>query len=64
MDRSHGFARWMVENLGVTAIPGSIFFSEQNAYIGKNIMRFAFCKKDEEIEEAGKRLGSKLALKN
>ena len=54
----------MVENLGVTAIPGSIFFSEQNAYIGKNIMRFAFCKKDEEIEEAGKRLGSKLALKN
>ena len=64
MDRSHGFARWMVENLGVTAIPGSIFFGKQNASIGKNIMRFAFCKKDEEIDEAGKRMGSLLELKN
>ena len=48
------FARFLVEEIGVAAVPGSSFYS--NPKDGARQVRFAFCKKDETLIEAGKRL--------
>jgi len=40
--------------VGVAAVPGSSFFSEPA--LGAHLVRFAFCKKLEALEEAGERL--------
>jgi aspartate/methionine/tyrosine aminotransferase len=50
--------RHMVENIGVSAVPGSSFFA--NPEHGKNLVRFCFAKKIETLDAAGERL-SKLA---
>jgi len=42
--------------MGVCAIPPSTFYSPQNKHIAQNYARFAFCKKDEVIDQAHKRL--------
>ena len=47
-------ARWMVEEVGVAAVPGSSFFSDPED--GASLLRFAFCKKIETLREAGRRL--------
>jgi len=47
-------ARHMVENVGVAVVPGFSFFSEPA--LGAHLVRFAFCKKLETLEEAGERL--------
>ncbi len=50
----------LCENLpkdaGVGAIPPSAFYSEAHKHLTKNLVRFAFCKSDEAIVEAGRRL--------
>ena len=51
----HQFAEWMAEHGGVVAIPASPAFTEANRRIAAPYLRFAFCKTDEEIDEAGKR---------
>jgi len=48
------FARYMVEQAGVAAVPGSSFY--QNTTYGCQQIRFCFCKNYETLEEAGKRL--------
>jgi aminotransferase len=48
------FARFLVEEIGVATVPGSSFYS--NPKDGARQVRFAFCKKDETLIEAGKRL--------
>jgi aminotransferase len=48
------FARHMIEHAGVAAVPGSSFFSSPE--LGRKIVRFCFCKKDETLIEAGQRL--------
>ena len=48
------FARHLVEEVGVAAVPGSSFFSEPS--LGAHLLRFAFPKKLETLEEAGQRL--------
>jgi aminotransferase len=50
------FAKWMIEEIGVAAVPGSSFFS--NPADGRSIVRFAFCKKLETLRLAGERLAS------
>lgn len=40
----------------VVAIPCSPFYSEEDAYLGANYVRFAFCKEADMIRDAGKRL--------
>jgi aspartate/methionine/tyrosine aminotransferase len=50
--------RHLVENIGVSAVPGSSFFS--NPADGKNLIRFCFAKKIETLDAAAERL-SKLA---
>jgi aminotransferase len=49
-----GFARYMVEEVGVAAVPGSSFY--HNSASGSQQIRFCFCKNYETLEEAGKRL--------
>jgi aspartate/methionine/tyrosine aminotransferase len=48
------FARYMVQEIGVAAVPGSSFYD--NSLAGSQQIRFCFCKNYETLEEAGKRL--------
>jgi aspartate/methionine/tyrosine aminotransferase len=48
------FARHLVENIGVAAVPGSSFYSRPE--LGANQLRFCFCKKFETLQAAGERL--------
>ncbi len=50
--------RWLPEHAGVAAIPPSAFYS--NPSDGAKLVRFAFCKRKETIEEAIKRLRTAL----
>lgn len=42
--------------IGVVAIPPSAFYAAEHRYLAKNLVRFAFCKTDEALYEAAKRL--------
>jgi aminotransferase len=48
------FSRHMVEDVGVAVVPGSSFFSRPED--GAHLVRFAFCKRLETLEEAGERI--------
>src|SRR6476646_3134846 len=48
------FARYLVKEVGVAAVPGSSFY--RNAAMGRTKLRFCFCKRDETLIEADKRL--------
>ena len=48
------FARYLVKDVGVAAVPGSSFY--QAAAKGRTKLRFCFCKRDETLAEADKRL--------
>lgn len=48
------FAKYLVEQIGVAAVPGSSFFS--HAAAGSHLIRFCFAKKQETLEAAGERL--------
>jgi aspartate/methionine/tyrosine aminotransferase len=47
-------ARYLVEEVGVAAVPGSSFFSRPE--LGSHLLRFAFPKRIDTLEEAGQRL--------
>src|SRR5450631_217128 len=49
------FTRHLVKEIGVAAVPGSSFYRDPQD--GAQQVRFAFCKRDETLDEAGKRLG-------
>jgi aminotransferase len=44
---------YLIEGVGVAAVPGSSFFSEPA--LGRHFLRFAFCKRLETLEAAGER---------
>jgi aminotransferase len=48
------FSHWLTREVGVAPVPGSSFYSEPG--MGRNIVRFAFCKTGDMLEEAGRRL--------
>ncbi len=48
------FVKYLVQDIGVAAVPGSSFYSAGRD--GSQQVRFAFCKRDETLDEAGKRL--------
>ena len=50
------FARHLVETVGVAPVPGSSFYNDPND--GAGLIRFVFCKKDETLDEAARRLAS------
>jgi aminotransferase len=49
-----GFAQHLVKDIGVAVVPGSSFFSDPRD--GRRHVRFAFCKKEETLAEAERRL--------
>ncbi|MEK9519657.1 pyridoxal phosphate-dependent aminotransferase [Streptomyces venezuelae] len=51
---AHAFCRALPERCGVVAIPNSVFYDDPDA--GRSQVRFAFCKKDDVLIEAGSRL--------
>src|SRR5438876_549947 len=48
------FARYLVKDVGVAAVPGSSFY--RNAEAGRTKLRFCFCKQDETLLEADRRM--------
>ncbi len=48
------FAKYLVKEIGVAAVPGSSFYRDSRD--GAQQVRFAFCKKDETLDEAAARL--------
>jgi aminotransferase len=54
------FARYLVKDVGVAAVPGSSFYS--NASLGRSKLRFCFCKRDETLAEADQRLAKLVAV--
>jgi aspartate/methionine/tyrosine aminotransferase len=50
------FARYLVKEVGVAAVPGSSFY--RSAAAGRTKLRFCFCKKDETLAEADRRLST------
>jgi len=49
------FTRYLVQEIGVAAVPGSSFYNDPRD--GTQQVRFAFCKRDETLDEAARRLG-------
>jgi len=49
------FTKYLVKEIGVAAVPGSSFYRDPKD--GARQVRFAFCKKDETLDEAANRLG-------
>ena len=48
------FAYWLTKEIGVAPVPGSSFFSRPE--LGRGLVRFAFCKTEEMLREAARRL--------
>jgi N-succinyldiaminopimelate aminotransferase len=48
--------RYLIKKVGVGAIPPTVFFSEEHKDVVKGLTRFAFCKTEDVIDAAGKKL--------
>ena len=48
------FAKWLTVEHGVASVPGSSFYSK--AELGRTLVRFAFCKTEDMLEQAVERL--------
>ena len=53
------FAHYLVKEVGVAAVPGSSFY--KNASKGRTKLRFCFCKRDETLREADRRMAKLVA---
>ena len=54
------FARYLVKDVGVAAVPGSSFY--KNTAGGRTKLRFCFCKRDETLAEADARFAKLVAV--
>lgn len=50
------FARYLTAEIGVACIPPTFFYSDEHKHIVRKQARFAFCKNDDTLREAGERL--------
>jgi len=50
------FARYLVSEVGVAAVPGSSFYHDPS--LGRTKVRFTFCKRDETLQAAGQKLAA------
>jgi N-succinyldiaminopimelate aminotransferase len=50
------FCRSLPERAGVVAVPTVVFYDPADAHLGRHLVRFAFCKSDEVLGEAVRRL--------
>ncbi|MCJ1227273.1 hypothetical protein MMC12_003928 [Toensbergia leucococca] len=57
-DRPRDFklSYFLIKEVGVAAIPPTEFYTQQNAHLGEEYLRFAVCKDDEVLERAKERL--------
>ncbi len=51
------FCRALPERAGVVGVPTGGFYDPAHASLGRHLVRFAFCKRDEVLAEAAERLG-------
>jgi len=54
--RDYELCRWLTTEVGVAAIPPSAFYSPEHQHLTANLARFCFCKTDEMLDEAARRL--------
>jgi N-succinyldiaminopimelate aminotransferase len=50
------FCRTLPRECGVVAIPGGVLYDPRHADEGRHLVRFAFCKTDDTLHEAARRL--------
>jgi N-succinyldiaminopimelate aminotransferase len=50
------FCRTLPERAGVVAVPTVVFYDPAHAHLGRHLVRFAFCKRDEVLGQAVARL--------
>ncbi|MCV2491219.1 pyridoxal phosphate-dependent aminotransferase [Geodermatophilus sp. YIM 151500] len=50
------FCRELPARAGVVAVPSGVFYDPADAHLGRHLVRFAFCKRDEVLGEAVERL--------
>ncbi|MBO0793444.1 MAG: aminotransferase class I/II-fold pyridoxal phosphate-dependent enzyme, partial [Ktedonobacteraceae bacterium] len=50
------FSRYLVQDIGVAGIPPDTFYCQEHAHIGRNYIRFSYCKSDEMLQQAAERL--------
>ena len=50
------FARYLVADVGVAVVPGSSFYHRPD--LGRTQVRFTFCKRDETLQAAARRLAA------
>jgi len=50
------FCDWLVREVGVAAVPGSSFYRHPER--GRHLVRFAFCKREDTLREAARRLAT------
>jgi len=63
--RDFKLAWFLIQELGVAAIPPSEFYTDANAHIVEDYLRFAVCKPDDVLEDAKERLrGLKKYIQN
>ena len=55
------FCKHLVRDVGVAAIPPSVFYAPEHRHLGQRFARFAFCKTDAVLDEAVRRLQHGLA---
>jgi aspartate/methionine/tyrosine aminotransferase len=58
--RDVAVCRWLTSEVGVAAIPPSAFYSAGHQHLTDQIARFCFCKTDETLDEAARRLQQQL----
>jgi N-succinyldiaminopimelate aminotransferase len=51
------FCRELPRRAGVVGIPTVVFYDPAHAHLGRHLVRFAFCKRDDVLAEAVERLG-------
>lgn len=54
--RDYAMCRWLTTEMGVTAIPPSAFYSQENKHLAENHIRICFCKTDDTLNQAKERL--------
>jgi kynurenine aminotransferase len=63
--RDFKLAWFMIQEIGVAAIPPTEFYTDANTWIAEDYMRFAVCKEDEVLEAAKDRIrGLKKYIEN
>ena len=51
------FCRALPARAGVVAVPSVVFYGAADAHLGRHLVRFAFCKRDEVLARAARQLG-------